>query len=83
MFSISLAKLPMLMKYTPAIITIPTFSLCFCLASKTIIPLVLYMVRPATDVCMFEDNREGILQVWKLSLKFPTLCGLTHCVLLC
>ena len=70
----------------PTIIIIPTFSLWFCLGPKTMIPVVLYMARPATDLacmCVFEGNRQGLFQVWKLSLLFTSLCGLTHDVLLC
>ena len=66
------------MKYTPAIIIIPTFSLCFCLASKTRIPLErraadLACLSVCVCVCvcvrMFAGNRGGLLQVWRLSLQ--------------
>lgn len=51
---------------------------------KTIFPVVLYIARPATDLayeCVFEGERQGLLQVWKLSLLFTSLRGLTHDVL--
>lgn len=52
---------------------------------NTMFPVVIYMARPATDLayeCVFQGKRQGLLQVWKLSLLFTSLCGLTHDVLL-